>query len=67
MFLQLLYVSEVGGRMGDNASTVGGALGWCYWDYPIVPIGLYHALARLIGAYPLCATAATGAARPGGA
>jgi hypothetical protein len=27
--------------MEDNGSTVGGALGWCYWDYPIVPISLY--------------------------
>jgi hypothetical protein len=27
--------------MGDNGSALGGALGWCYWDYPVAPIGLY--------------------------
>jgi hypothetical protein len=39
--------------MGDNVSTVGGALGWCYRDYPIVPISPCYTLwYRLIGAYP---------------
>jgi hypothetical protein len=26
-------------------------IGWCYWDYPIVPIGLYVVVGLLIGAY----------------
>jgi hypothetical protein len=23
-------------------------IGWCYWDYPIVPISLYHGLGLLV-------------------
>jgi hypothetical protein len=25
----------------------GGALGWCYWDYPVVPISLYVVVGSL--------------------